>query len=77
MAGASDFSITRADSMAVCAHHVAFRHFVEHPPRGHQHGSTGHDIEGLYRRISVIEVHLVRLELSAAIRARHATRISQ
>jgi hypothetical protein len=49
----------------------------EHARGRHEHRAAGHHGEGLRRGIAVVEVHLVRLELTAAIGARNAPEIAQ
>lgn len=67
----------RSNCVAVGAHDVALSDLRQQPLARHQHGAgTGH-LKGLLRGIAMVEVHLVRLEAAATVRARDATQLTQ
>jgi hypothetical protein len=66
-----------ADPVAIDADDVALRHLCKHLRGRHEHRPAGHHVERLGRRVSMVEVHLVRLELRSAVGAWDAPQVSQ
>jgi hypothetical protein len=69
--------VSGPNTVAIHTHDVAFGDFGKNPSSGHQHRAARHDVEFLGWRVSMIEVHLVRLELPTAVGTRDAPEVSQ
>jgi hypothetical protein len=66
-----------SDPMAVRADHIAFRGLIQEPDARHQHRPALGQPEGLGRGIPMIEIHLMRGESPATVRARDSTKVPQ
>lgn len=64
-------------AVAVGANDVTLGHLRHDPSGRHEHGPAGGDGEGLLGWIPVVEVHLVRLELTTTIGAWDAPEVTQ
>src|SRR5918911_5628287 len=69
-------------AIAVCAFRVAVRaddvalvDLLQQPPPSHEERPSGHDVEALLCRVAMVEVHRIRREFTAAVRARSRAKL--